>query len=248
MAFVLKKFISGWLMPLPLSLLLLLIGCACLWMNRSRIGRGFVTAGIIVLVLCSCTAISDLLLLPLEERYSKWNGEKADIELVVVMGASQADAPRLPITNRPNTAAVYRLLEGVAIYRANAGSKLVLSGGPDHVNLMQRVALEIGVPAVDIVRQSESYDTEQEVGLLAPIVSDHRFAVVTSAVHMQRTITLFNAVGLYPTPAPTHFLDRENPHPNWHDIILPSTESLSRAEFAAHEYLGLMWLEVKSWF
>ena len=72
------------------------------------------TSGLVLLLVVSCTAISDLSLLPLEEQISEMGWQGRDLALVVVMGASQGDAPRLPLTNRPNTAAVYRLLEAIA--------------------------------------------------------------------------------------------------------------------------------------
>ncbi|MFT3931691.1 MAG: ElyC/SanA/YdcF family protein [Spongiibacteraceae bacterium] len=245
---MLKKFISAWLMPLPFSVLLLVAGCIFLWCKREKLGRGLVTLGLAVLVICSCTAVSDLALLRLEERYPKWNGRPNQAEFVVVMGAAQSDAPRLPLTNRPNTAAIYRLMEGIAIYRANPGSKLIISGGPETTLVLTKVAVSMGIAEHDLNLQAGSFDTEEEVGLLKPMVQGHRFVVVTSAAHMPRTMTLFHAAGLDPIPAPTHFLDRNNPHPNWRDFMLPDTESLERTEFALHEYLGLLWLQVKSWF
>lgn len=243
--FVFKKFISAWLMPLPLSVLLITIGCILLWCKREKAGRRFATTGLLILIICSCTAISDLALLPLEESYPKWEGQPNQAEFVVVMGASQSDAPRLPLTNRPNSAAIYRLMEGIAIYRANPDCKLILSGGPETTAVLAKVALSIGIPAQDLILQSDSHDTEEEVGLLKPIIQVHRFVVVTSAAHMPRTMALFRAVGLSPIAAPTHFLDRNNPHPNWRDFMLPDTQSLERAEFAMHEYLGLLWLKIK---
>jgi uncharacterized SAM-binding protein YcdF (DUF218 family) len=247
MGFALKKIVSACLMPLSLIALLLLIGCCCLWFKRYRGARWFVGGGVFLLLFTSCTAVSDLSLLPLEERYPKWDGRSSDLALVVVMGASQSDAPRLPQTNRPNTAAVYRLLEAIAVYRTNPGSKLLLSGGEDHVPLMARVASAIGIPVRDLVLQARSHDTEDEVALLAPMVAGQRFAVVTSAAHLPRTMQLFRAAGLDPQPVPAHFLDRENPHPNWRDYGLPNTDSLARTEFAMHEYLGLAWLQIKNW-
>ncbi len=244
--FVLKKFISAWLMPLPFSVLLMTAGCILLWCGRGKIGRWFTTFGLLILIVCSSTAISDLALLPLEERYPKWNGQPGQAEFVVVMGAAKSDAPRLPLTNRPNTAASYRLMEGIAIYRANPGCKLILSGGPETTRILAQVALSVGVPAQDLVLQTNSRDTEEEVRLLTPMVQAHRFVVVTSAAHMPRTMHLFHAAGLDPVAAPTHFLDRNNPHPNWRDFILPDTQSLERAQFALHEYLGLLWLKIKA--
>src|SRR5690606_12974751 len=250
--FILKKVLAGLLMPLTLIVLLLVVGCACLWLKRYRAARWFVSGGGALLVLVSCTAISDLSLLRLEEQYPKWDGKPSGLALVVVMGASHGDAPRLSLTNRPNTAAVYRLLEGIAVYRANAGSKLVFSGGnggeTQHARLMAEVALAIGIPPRDILMQTLSHDTEQEVAALAPLVRDKRFAVVTSAAHMPRAMLEFHAQGLSPQPVPTHFLNRNNPHPNWRDRSFPSVDGIARAEFATHEYLGLLWLQMKGWF
>ncbi|HSB96787.1 MAG TPA: ElyC/SanA/YdcF family protein [Spongiibacteraceae bacterium] len=255
----LADFVDAWLMPLPLIIILLSLGCIALWRNAlfrntsfrndSRGGLLLVSTAWLILVALSCTAISDLLLLPLEERYPKWNGQGDNLAFVVVMGAGQQEAPRLPDTNRPNTAAVYRLLEGIAVYRANPGSRLILSGGSGEAEpsaeLMARVARTLGIAAEDIELQPFPHNTEQEVQLLAPMVGRQRFAVVTSAAHMPRTMQLFAAAGLRPTPAPTHFLDRFNPHPNWRDWSVPSADGLQRAQFALHEYLGIGWLRVK---
>ena len=252
MEFALKKVLGTMLMPLPLASLLLIVGCLLLWRGRLRWGRGLVTGAVTLLLLASCTAISDLALLPLEEKYPKWDGHNHGVQYVVVMGASQGDAPRLPQTNRPNTAAVYRLLEGVAVYRAHPGSKLILSGGngsdAPHALLMAGVAMRIGVPAHDILLQTTSQDTEAETALLAPMVGQSPFAVVTSAAHMPRTMMSFERFGLHPLPVPTHFLDRDNPHPHWRDLASPNPDSLARSEFALHEYLGLAWLHLKTLF
>lgn len=245
-----SDFIDSWLMPLPLALVLLGVGCALLWWRKSASGRLLATGAWLILALCSCTALSDLLLLPLEERYPKWNGADDDLAFVVVMGAAVQDAPRLPETNRPNTAGIYRLVEGVNVYRANPGSKLIVSGGPtggeeSFAEVGARVARALGVPAADVLLQPRSRNTEEEVGLLAPMVGAARFAVVTSAAHMPRAMRLFNAAGLRPLAVPTHFLDRYNPHPQWYDLNAPGTDGLARMQFALHEYIGLLWLELK---
>jgi uncharacterized SAM-binding protein YcdF (DUF218 family) len=247
---LLSNVVDMWLMPLPLAVVLLGLACVALWWRRSSAsGPVLASAAWLVLVLASCSAVSDLLLLPLEERYPKWNGADDDLAFVVVMGAAQQQTPRLPETNRLNTPGVYRLLEGIAIYRANPSSKLIVSGAGGEQESFAAVAARVaeltGVPVADILQQPWSHNTEQEVALLKPMVGDRRFAVVTSAAHMPRTMQLFEAAGLHPVAAPTHFLDRYNPHPNWGDWSAPSVASLERAQFALHEYVGLAWLWLK---
>ena len=251
-AFEVKKFISGWLMPLPFSILLVAIGCCCLWFHRERIGRWLVTAGLLFLLVSSSSSLFDHLLYGMERTYPVWREHDAHLAYVVVMGAGNSDSHTLPLTDRPDTAAVYRLLEGIAVYRANPGSKLVLSGLGSHyvphAELMARVAFSIGVPEGDVITQDESMDTEQEVSLLASIVRDKAFAVVTSAYHMPRTIELFNAVGLHPLAVPTNFLNQMNAVPDWFELYVPDPKALDRADFVVHELLGRLWLRAKKLF
>lgn len=248
---LLGNVVDMWFMPLPLVVLLLGLACALLWWRRtSASGRLFASAAWLVLVVTCCTALSDMLLLPLEERYPKWNGANEELAFVVVLGASaQDETPRLPESNLLNTAGTYRLLEAIAIYRANPGSKLIVSGGGGRKEafaaVAARVAQALGVPADDIRVQPAGHNTEQEVELLMPMVGQQRFAVVTSAAHMPRTMKLFAAAGLQPLAAPAHFLDRYNPHPNWRDWSAPSVASLERAQFALHEYLSMTWMWLK---
>ena len=82
MGFALKKMLAALLMPLSLVILLLMIGCCCLWLKRYRSARWLVTSGLLLLLVISCTAISDLSLLALEEQYPKWNGKASGLALI----------------------------------------------------------------------------------------------------------------------------------------------------------------------
>lgn len=249
MAFTLKEILGSWLMPLPLSLTLLVVGCLALWWRRPRAGRWLVTAGVLLLGLSSLQLAQIHLLQPLENHYPKWRGATGQtLDYIVVMGAAHADAPRLPLSNRLNTAAIYRLVEAISVYRTQPGSKLVLSGGGTQpetkAEIMARVAQQLGVPERDMILQVGSNDTEEEVALLKQIVGDAPFAVVTSAVHLPRAMALFERSGLHPLPIPTHFLMRDQPgFLGW-----PSADNLVATEFAVHEYIGDLWLRLKGLF
>jgi len=248
-AFTLKEILGSWLMPLPLALTLLVVGCVGLWWRYPRSGRWLVTIGALVLGLSSLEIAQTSLLYPLETRYPKWQPEAGQhFAYVVVMGAAHADLPRLPLSNRLNEAAVYRLVEAISVYRSQPGAKLILSGGGTQpetkAEIMWRVARQLGVPEQDMILQIGSHDTEEEVGLLKPIIGAAPFAVVTSAVHMPRTMELFEHAGLHPLPVPTHFLERDEPY----YLGWPRSENLVGSEFAMHEYLGQLWLRLKALF
>ncbi len=239
MDFFLKKLIGGWLMPLPLSLTLLALGLL-LW--RRRTGQLFAGAALLLLFACSWAPVSRWLIEPLESRYPTWQAAAAlPVQFVVVMGGSHVDSLDLPITNRLNGASTSRLLEGIAIHRLSPGSRLLLSGGGydggrSNAELMAESAEALGVRREDMVLQVTSRDTEQEAELVAEIVGDAPFVVVTSATHMPRTLVAFERVGLAPVPAPTYFLDRRGER-SWRVGL----DHLAASSAALHEYLGLAW-------
>jgi uncharacterized SAM-binding protein YcdF (DUF218 family) len=245
---VIKDVLSYWLMPLPLAVTLLALGIVFLWGRHPRRGRALVTLGLLLIVLASLGRVTNALVVPLEDEYPKWQGPIPGLTYVVIMGAAHADNPRIPLTNRPNPAALYRLVEGIALYRAHPGSKLIVSGGGGQpetkAEIMARVAHVLGVPRRDLILQVASGDTAEEVALLRDIVGDARFAVVTTAVHMPRTMALFARLGMHPVPVPTHFLEINAP--GWFDP--PNADNLVASGFAVHEYLGLAWLRIKTWF
>ncbi|MGD1103403.1 MAG: envelope biogenesis factor ElyC, partial [Terriglobia bacterium] len=68
--FLLKKIVSRFLFPLPLSLEFLFVGLFLLWFTRrQRAGKALVTCGALLLVGLSNIFTSNALLRPLEQRY-----------------------------------------------------------------------------------------------------------------------------------------------------------------------------------
>ena len=71
--FILKKIISGFLYPLPLSLWISFLGLYLLWFTtKQKTGKILVSAGLIILTLFSCSVIANKLLRPLEKKYDSF--------------------------------------------------------------------------------------------------------------------------------------------------------------------------------
>ncbi len=164
---------------------------------------------------------------------------------IVVLGGGINRGEPLPVTSQIGLESLSRLLEGVRLYRAEPGRKLILSGGPvfnpiPESQIMSRVALIMGVNPRDILQESLSRDTEEEARLLKPLVGRERFFLVTSAAHMPRAMALFRRQGLEPVAAPMD-LPAQQKGPCYPEDFFPSSHSLQRTEIALHEYLGLAW-------
>lgn len=72
MLFALKKYLGGFLMPLPFMLLLILAGLLLLWFSRwQKTGKTLITVSWLGLVLLSLQPVADALLLTTEKPYEK---------------------------------------------------------------------------------------------------------------------------------------------------------------------------------
>jgi uncharacterized SAM-binding protein YcdF (DUF218 family) len=162
-----------------------------------------------------------------------------------VLGGGHVSDPRLPPNSQISGGALGRLVEGVRLYKAIPGSKLLLSGGRvfdsvPEAEVLARIALLLGAKPQDILLEPDSRDTADEAEIIAKMIGREQFILVTSAAHMPRAMALFKKYGMRPLPAPTDYLDRQaqafSP-----GSFFPRAASLGQVETAVHEYLGLAW-------
>lgn len=249
MLFTLKKIIGGLLLPLPLLLLLGGIGLALLWLTRwQKTGRGMISLSWLLLALLSLQPVADKLLSPLEARYPTWQPQagRAPVPWVVVLGGGYTWNPDWAPSANLISNSLPRLAEGIRLYRANPGSKLVFTGAAAPGNpvssaeAVSRVAQSLGVPAADIRLLDQPRDTRQEAANVAALVGDAPLLLVTSANHLPRAMQFFQQQGLHPIPAPANQLAINSPL-NLNEKLLPSALWLGHAERAWYETLGRGW-------
>jgi uncharacterized SAM-binding protein YcdF (DUF218 family) len=76
--------------------------------------------------------------------------------------------------------------------------------------------------------------------------------LVTSALHMPRSMLIFNKQGIQASPAPTDFLisDRSTKTTGWQDVVIdifPDAEQLYLSTRALKEYIGILIYRLKGW-
>ncbi|MCJ8300629.1 MAG: envelope biogenesis factor ElyC [Pseudomonadales bacterium] len=247
--FIFKKIIATILLPFPLALIGFGIGLYLLWFTKwQRLGKLAMTLGVLILLIFSSAPVSYLLVSPLEYRYPAYDVGNESVNFVVVLGSGHVSDPRLPVTSQIGSASLVRLIEGIRIYKANPGAKLIVSGagGQDPVpnaEVVANVALALGVPRVDIIEEPRARDTANEAKLIKEIIEDAPFALVTSANHMPRAVALFRKQGLSPIPAPTNYFVKNINNQSF--SLRFSAGSLQQANSAIHEYLGLAWAKLR---
>ena len=75
-------------------------------------------------------------------------------------------------------------------------------------------------------------------GLVAPIVGEQSFILVTETSHMPRAMTLFRKHGTHPVADPVDFRTRHSQAMS-PDEVFPGAEEIRGSERAVYEYLGL---------
>jgi len=259
--FILKKIISAFLYPLPLSLLLSFLGLYFLWFtNKQKVGKIVVSVGLVILTLLSYHFVAAKLLIPLERQYDVFDmndymssvmpntGNEAAIKFVVVLGGGQTTDPKLPLLSQMNSAPVVRLMEGIRIYRQIPGSRLLVSGGGGYqvseAEVMARVAKEMGVPEKDIILETKSRDTRDEALFIKPMIGSEPFVLVTTASHIPRSMALFKKLGMNPIASPIGHSIKDGPGLS-HYSFFPSPGNLCNTELAIHEYIGMTWAKLR---
>jgi uncharacterized SAM-binding protein YcdF (DUF218 family) len=248
--FILKKILSRFLFPLPLSVEILLVGLYLLWFTRKqRAGKALVSLGTLLLTGLSYFFIANALLHPLEHRFPPFavvSGPGVSTfapRLIVVLGGGANNDPGVPISSRLSPEQMVRLVEGLHLHREIPGSKLILSGDAGTAERVAQAAQTLGVDPQDILLVAGSRDTEEETRRIAPLVGQAPFILVTSAAHMPRAMGLFRKLGMAPLAAPTDYLaPRLGLEP---DDLFPSAYELIKSQTAVYEYLGLAWAELR---
>lgn len=253
--FLIKKIFSRLFFPVPLSLELMWVGLVCMWVwPRRRFGKWILMSGVLTLTLLSFYPIAQFLLKPIESQYSPLlirslaDGEvfaqSHQVKWIVVLSGGAMKEPSFPLVSQLSSSSLLRLVEGITLYRKVPGVKLLVSGSLEEAELMSQFALSFGVPAEDLVSESNSRDTKDQARLIAHIVSQEPLVLVTEASHMPRSMALFLHQGLSPIAAPVGHRVALNPEYKWWTIF-PNAESLKIAQRAIYEYLGLGWAMIR---
>lgn len=245
--FLLKQFLKQLILP-PVSWLLLLLVVLIFW--RRRWARKLLFAALGLSVILHSGFVSYGLRYPLESRYAPLiDPAKAGAydAIVVLTSTSIAATGMIPFPTI-DSAMFRRLDEAWRLYRIRP-KPIIVSGG--HVNpftppmnenqIARDYLIRWGVPAQDVLGEERSRDTFEnavEVGKLLKQKSWKRYLLVTSAVHMPRSMLAFASRAPEPIPAPGDFsLGEFSMTPL---DLLPSLGAALGIAESLHEYVGLL--------
>jgi uncharacterized SAM-binding protein YcdF (DUF218 family) len=258
----LSKLIPLFFYPMGAACLLLIIALG-LWWIKSKLTPAFIGAALIILFLSGNTWVSNWLAQSLEWQNIP-TAELPTADAIVILGGgirSQA----YPRPDVDFSEAGDRVWYGASLYRAGKAPKIIVSGGriawkgggsPESEDLT-KLLVTMGVPARDIIPEGESMNTRDNGVYVQKILKANNFKtilLVTSAIHMPRSMAIFKHLGIKAIAAPTDYrvsqLELDEPNLQTESVILslmPDDEHLSVTTQAIREYIGMWVYKVKDW-
>lgn len=202
MAFILKKFISQFLMPIPFVVVLYLGGWLLVRFTVfKKIGRMLILSAIACFLLFGYGVGSDRYLYRLERTYSPVELNTESIEKcqepsIVVLGQGLPEKSDLPLRYQTTPSFQMRLQEGARLYKELPRAQLFISlAGEVDVAIKQQY-LDTYAKDHGLVRErmyviSEARDTSDEARLALDRMKAKSLFVVTSASHLPRAVKIF---------------------------------------------------------
>jgi len=157
--------------------------------------------------------------------------------MVVLAGGSRNEYDFIPPVERLDESTQGRLLGGARIYREQGGFGLIVvtGTGQPYVESMADYLVLQGIPRDKIALELKATDTVTNAIYSAEILKKYgpkKVVLVTSALHMPRSVADFESAGVQVIPAPVDYIGGQG----WR--LLPSSPTIHRTAQALHEILG----------
>ena len=226
-----------------LVLLVSLLGWTFGKPRRNHLGRKTLAwTGFIILWLGSSPWISDRLARCIEPSPTDLgaalaNTSPSDRAMVVLSGGQRRTNEPVPNVERLDATTQARLFGAARIYRENGPFDVVVVSGtsPEYVSAMADYLALLGVPIDHIVMEPLATNTTTNATFSAAILEKHaatKVVLVTSAIHIPRSVKAFRNAGVEVIPAPVDYIGGQSTR--W----LPASTSLARTSRVIHEILG----------
>jgi uncharacterized SAM-binding protein YcdF (DUF218 family) len=235
---------------------------AAAWMRlrpASRAARRSLTGVVLMYVLASIYAVPYTprrVLVAGFDRFSSADGKNA--KAIVLLGGGTAtieadDRSRHIVVMHHAVAA--RVLEAARVYDLIGPVWIISSGGVSKSNVyrepsgvtMRDALVKLGIPESRIVLETASLSTRDQAMLIAPLLRSlgvTHSVLVTSDIHMRRSLGAFRMAGVSVVPAIASDPMVADSLGQW---ALPSERGFRLSDSLVHESLGLAYYAAKGW-
>jgi uncharacterized SAM-binding protein YcdF (DUF218 family) len=251
----LKNFLGKLISPTPLLSLLLILGIFFI-KKKQKLQKYHYIFLCLCFFIIGCNPLIDFSLDKYENIHPKYEqtSQNLSIKYIVVLGGGIDPTSTQPLSSQLSVASSIRLIEGIRIHNVYQDSKLVLTGKGGYEQLteaaaMAQMAIALGVNKDSIIQDPVSKNTFEHTQNLKEILKSEEFILVTSAMHMNRSMLIFRKQGLNPIPAPTQYILKGKyngfmSNPN----LLPTGDNFQDLDQLSYELLSLIYAKIKGYF
>ena len=255
MFFVLSKVLGAFVLPSNLLFLLLALGCLALLLRWQRLGSLCLGAGMLFYLAAGIGPLGYALIRPLEDRFRRPPESMAAPTGIIVLGGGMNE-----LLYKDRGAFVLgsdgsRMTDAFILSRRFPDAKVIFTGGSNtliedegitEADAARAFFIAMGVAPERLTFEDRSRNTDENARFTLDIVKPkpgERFLLVTSAVHMPRSVGLFRKAGFDVVPFPSDYLTRGTSEDFWR-VSTTAAGGLSRFDRASREWVGLFayWL------
>lgn len=258
----LSKLLPLFFYPLGVVSISLIVALVTLW-KRPRIAAIAISLALTLLLVSSNGWVAKSLVRSLEWQNFPPSPVPNAEAIVVLGGATKSAYPPRPTVDLSE--AGDRVIYAAQLYRQQKAPIIILSGGridwrgggnPESAD-MADILTSIGIPSEVIIQEPESLNTYQNAVNVQKILASRgieKVLLVTSAMHMPRSLKIFQRLGMDVIAAPTDFLVSQGELQELSSTpkaailnLLPDTNNLHQFTSALKEYIGSFVYSWRGW-
>jgi uncharacterized SAM-binding protein YcdF (DUF218 family) len=214
--FAFSKIIWWFVEPSNVFLVLLLVAIVLLWTPWRRWARRLLAFLVVVTVILAVFPIGTWMIVPLENRFPQIREIPPSVAGVITLGGAVSPYMTVVRDQTSLSGAVERLTEFIAIARRRPELRLVYTGGSGslrHQDLKEtvvarRLFTEIGFDPALVVYEDQSRNTHENAVMTHALIRpgpEDVWVLITSAMHMPRSVGVFRKAGWKVLPYPVDY-------------------------------------------
>ena len=247
MFFIVSKILSYLLTPVFWVLALLIVS---LIIKNKQLSKRLIILSVVLFYFLSNHYIVDVFLRGWEYPVKNLPADSSSFDVGIVLGGGiityNEDDKRLIFRSSAD-----RGLQALQLYKQGRIKKILITAGPGSLIYQDKYEssyyrdylISIGVPATDIISDSLANNTHQNAvnskAILDTLCPKGKFLLITSALHMRRSLGCYNKVGLKVTPYAVGRLST-SPYHNIEYLFIPDLDALQYWSFMTHEWVGYL--------
>jgi uncharacterized SAM-binding protein YcdF (DUF218 family) len=180
-----------------------LLGIILLLTSFANLGRRLLVTGYALFAIIGLSPIGYALTLPLEERFPQWDTSRGAPDGIIVLGGVIDTELGLARGEISLHEAAERVTAVAGLARRFPNTRIVFSGGdanlpPSEADVAARLFEDFGILPERILKETHSRNTAENASFTKALVNpqvNERWLLVTSALHMPRSVGAFRRIG-----------------------------------------------------